>query len=602
MKHHRIGKEAYGIISLFLLLIGCSTRASQEAPEEVMVHIQAHYLQHMETSKSWLDSMQVHETWPEWQADYRAAREAFKRAEPLLAFLEINNYRTLNAPNILKVEEEDLTDIKIFNPTGFQVLEETLFAEETPDMAFVHKHAQKTAGRLNLIIANTDFSRMKSYHLLWAIRDAVVRVATTGVTGFDSPGLQQSLQEGQWVYESLGQYLNLAQPWFSAVEHSTAWQAEIEATIEALDSDFEAFDRYTFLRKHIQQQMSLWQSTVKDWGVVFPFDMAIRNEAPGLFSDSTFSQAFFADPKASGYTAERAQLGELLFHDTGLSASGSMSCGTCHQPKLAFTDGLAIAQGQTRNSPTLTYAGLQQQLFYDNRAGSLEGQIVAVVKNETEFHSDLQGMEAAVKDNPAYVAAFREAFGDSVRDVYVREAIAHYIRSLAPFDSRFDRAMQGEEELLSESEIRGFNLFAGKAQCATCHFAPVFNGTVPPDYKDTEMELLGVPNAPDTLDAEIDEDPGRYNLYGTESRRYFFKTPTIRNVALTAPYMHNGVYTTLEEVVDFYDRGGGAGLGLDLQHQTLPTDPLHLSDQEKDDLAAFMRSLTDRRYENAPLP
>ena len=138
----------------------------------------------------------------------------------------------------------------------------------------------------------------------------------------------------------------------------------------------------------------------------------------------------------------------------------------------------------------------------------------------------------------------------------------------------------------------------GKAKCATCHFAPVFNGTVPTLYKDTEIELLGVPTKNDTINAIVDADLGRYNVFKTEERKHFFKTPTIRNIELTAPYMHNGVYTTLEDVVDFYNRGGGAGIGIDLELQTLPPTPLNLSETEKEDLILFMKSLTDITKEN----
>lgn len=178
----------------------------------------------------------------------------------------------------------------------------------------------------------------------------------------------------------------------------------------------------------------------------------------------------------------------------------------------------------------------------------------------------------------------------------IRHAIASYIRSLAPFSSRFDRNIRGEEQSLAASEIRGFNLFTGKAKCATCHFAPLFNGTVPPDFSETELELLGVPHAKDTALAQVDPDPGRYNLFETEVRRHFFKTPTLRNIALTAPYMHNGVYDTLEEVMDFYNRGGGAGIGIALEHQTLPPDKLQLSPEEIQDLIAFMHTLTDAQF------
>jgi cytochrome c peroxidase len=118
-------------------------------------------------------------------------------------------------------------------------------------------------------------------------------------------------------------------------------------------------------------------------------------------------------------------------------------------------------------------------------------------------------------------------------------------------------------------------------------------GTVPPDFDKTEAEILGVPASKDTLHPSLDSDPGKFALYNRDLHKFAFKTPTLRNVALTAPYMHNGVYTTLEEVMDFYDRGGGTGLGLDVPNQTLPADRLNLSAGEKKALVAFMHTLTD---------
>jgi cytochrome c peroxidase len=137
----------------------------------------------------------------------------------------------------------------------------------------------------------------------------------------------------------------------------------------------------------------------------------------------------------------------------------------------------------------------------------------------------------------------------------------------------------------------------GKAACGTCHFAPTFNGTVPPGYSESESEVLGVPSVNTTDNPPIDPDLGRlgnrHPRDEAEIYRHSFKTVTVRNVTLTAPYMHNGVYNTLEEVVDFYNRGGGAGMGMDLPFQTLPFSELNLNEGEVADLVAFMETLTD---------
>ena len=133
----------------------------------------------------------------------------------------------------------------------------------------------------------------------------------------------------------------------------------------------------------------------------------------------------------------------------------------------------------------------------------------------------------------------------------------------------------------------------GKARCGGCHFAPLFNGTVPPAYERSEVEILGTIERFDTVRPRLDADPGRGPIVRIDIHHHAFKTPTLRNVALTAPYMHNGGLRTLEEVIEFYDRGGGKGMGVPIERQTLPADRLDLTLDEKRDLVAFMHALTD---------
>jgi cytochrome c peroxidase len=172
-------------------------------------------------------------------------------------------------------------------------------------------------------------------------------------------------------------------------------------------------------------------------------------------------------------------------------------------------------------------------------------------------------------------------------------ALAAYLYTLNPFQSPFDRYMNGDTKALDERARHGANLFMGRAQCATCHFAPLFNGLIPPYYKVTEFEVLGT-TATDKLDKpRISSDSGRYAIYPLEFYQSAFKTPTVRNAALTAPYMHNGAFHDLESLMDFYNRGGGVGLGLDLPTQTLPARPLNLSKNDVADIILFIQTLSD---------
>jgi cytochrome c peroxidase len=231
--------------------------------------------------------------------------------------------------------------------------------------------------------------------------------------------------------------------------------------------------------------------------------------------------------------------------------------------------------------------------FLDGRAETLEGQLVHVASNLREMGNHIEEVPIRLSKNDTYIALFDKAFPNQtevVRLQNLQKAIGAYIRSLAVFDSDFDKYMRGETAQIDPSVKRGFNLFMGKAKCGTCHFAPVFNGTVPPQYLDTEFEVLGVPNEKGSLDTDL----GRYSLYPAEKFRRAFKTVTVRNAALTAPYMHNGVHKSLDEVVRFYNKGGGRALGFDVLRQTLPFNKLDLNKREQRDLVKFMESLTDK--------
>ena len=168
--------------------------------------------------------------------------------------------------------------------------------------------------------------------------------------------------------------------------------------------------------------------------------------------------------------------------------------------------------------------------------------------------------------------------------------------SLQSFSSPFDKYIRGEQADIPAEVKRGFNLFAGKANCATCHFMPTFSGLVPPFYNENESEILGVLDDPKKT-PRLDMDMGRNdNKIQSEQAWIFersFKTTTIRNIEVTGPYFHNGAYSTLEEVIDFYDNGGGEGVGLGVSNQTLSPDALNLTDEEKSNLIAFLKSLTD---------
>lgn len=193
----------------------------------------------------------------------------------------------------------------------------------------------------------------------------------------------------------------------------------------------------------------------------------------------------------------------------------------------------------------------------------------------------------------AFARAFHHRSDSALTGRAVRMALAAYVRSLSALNSRFDRAARGDSEALTPAERRGFTLFMGKGRCGACHFLPFFNGTMPPDFVISEPEIIGVPERPAARHARLDPDPGRAGVDHEPTHGAAFKVPTLRNIALTAPYMHNGAFATLDQVINLYNRGGGAGIGARVRGQTLPSRPLHLAAAERSDLRAFLGALTD---------
>jgi cytochrome c peroxidase len=242
---------------------------------------------------------------------------------------------------------------------------------------------------------------------------------------------------------------------------------------------------------------------------------------------------------------------------------------------------------------------MQSHQFHDLRSITLEDQADEVMKNSREFNFTSTGIAKKIAGDTAYLAMFAKAFGkkkDMVSSFELRNAVAAYVRSLMPFASPFDAYMNGDRSALNGEQIHGFNLFMGKAKCGTCHFAPLFNGNIPPWFNKSESEIIGVPARVAWQNATIDSDSGRYRINQMQELLFAFKTPTVRNVEKTGPYMHNGVYKTLEDVVTFYHKGGGVGIGIPLIYQSLPFDSLSLNQVERKAIVAFMKSLTDKKY------
>jgi cytochrome c peroxidase len=555
-----------------------------------------------------------------------AARMAYKKSEFLIAYLD--NYavkKNINGAPLPTVDPA-IVDVMVIEPSGLQVLDELAFGE-TP---FAEKEklltlCDKLIHDFKDVTQHQSKVKIEHRHVFEAIRQELVRVFTLGVTGFDTPGSANAIPEAAaalgGAYDAFKNYL----PLLTEKDRGLVilLEARMDYTLKFLseNDDFETFDRLLFLMEHIEPQYQLFYEAHKVLGIEFAEETdnlprAVNYHAVSLFAPDFLSPSFYAnlDLKHPLFD-KRKELGRTLFFDPVLSKNLQRSCASCHLPEKAFTDGLPkslTADGKgtlLRNSPSLVNAVFADQYFWDLREPRLDRQMLHVIKEEAEFGTDYPEIIGKLNQSAEYRRLFAEAYPETpdyqVSTYTISDALSSYVASLTDFDSPFDQYVQGKTGQLDPAVRRGFNLFMGKAACGTCHFAPVFNGTVPPTYDESESEVLGITATPDTLNPRLDTDLGRYANGMHRSKADFFKTSfktvTVRNVELTAPYMHNGVFKTLEEVVDFYNRGGGAGLNLDVPYQTLPFDELKLTKAEQADLVAFMKSLTgDMRKFSAP--
>ena len=536
------------------------------------------------------------------QQAFQNARLAYKRIEPIIEQYNPELAKKLNGPAIDKHDLE-AAERKVWPATGFQVIEEYIFPEvDRAQRAEASKQVAILYGLLRVYRNDADGLLLSDRNIFEALRRELFRIMSLGISGFDSPVAFQSLPEAQAALSGVQDILSI----YQASSDRPAAFPLMEALNDAQaflkkSPSFNTFDRLAFIRDHLdtiarelyayQQQLEIPNN---------PWPTAVDLSQPSFLSEEAFNPDFFAPATNRNATPEVIALGKMLFYEPMLSSNNRRSCATCHAPDRAFSDGLAKSKALNehddipRNAPTVINATFQQQQFYDSRINYLEGQVGDVVSNQEEMHGSVEEAAAKLAGTPVYRRRFVQAYGrDSITAQTLQYAIAAYVRSLTALNAPLDQYLRGDDTALRAEHVRGFNLFMGKGKCATCHFMPLFNGTVPPLYLDTEAEVLGVPAHPDTANAEVDPDPGMFAVYEAEMLRFAFKTPTLRNVALTAPYMHNGVFQTLEEVVDFYNRGGGAGIGIDLAYQTLPPDPLELTEQEQKDLVSFLHALTD---------
>ncbi len=284
-------------------------------------------------------------------------------------------------------------------------------------------------------------------------------------------------------------------------------------------------------------------------------------------------------PEIKKASKGKLELGKMLYFDPRLSGSNWISCATCHNPALGWSDGLprTIGDGQVelgRHSPTIINSGYFEVQMWDGRAKDLEEQALGPIQAKVEMNQDMGELITELKAIPGYVERFKKVYGDSgVTPKNIAKSIAAFERTVVSKNAPYDKYWAGDKKAMSISAVKGMNLFFGKAKCSICHNGPAFT--------DSNFHNIGVKQQ-----GPLKEDLGRYNISKEDFDKGAFKTPGLRHVSRTAPFMHDGSEATLEDVIDFYDRGG------DVKENLSPfITPLGLTDAEKKDLVEFMKAL-----------
>ncbi|WP_289062954.1 cytochrome c peroxidase [uncultured Zobellia sp.] len=535
---------------------------------------------------------------------FKELRVAFKKAEPYASYLNPEVGHRANGP-ALPVFAEDTE--RILNPIGLQKIEESIYeGGESP--AVFKKETVLTKGLMVNLLKNVTERDLSAERFFIATHQQLLRIISLGISGFDTPVSGLGLSESEVSLRGLEEVYDHTLRDIIQVKNSdldTEFHQNIAKAVSFLqkNNDFNTFDRYTFIRDYMNPITRNWVSIRKESGLWSGVDNKPFNfDAPTFFEKDAFNLTYFTPPINRNPSEKQIALGEKLFFDPNLSQTGKMACVTCHMPEKAYTDGIPVNTGNNgsplqRNAPTLINVAFQKSFFWDGRAENILDQISSVFNNEQEFNTGVHEFSTDILKDTTYHVLFEEAFGRiSNRNTDIIKAISSYISTLNGFDSKFDKNMRAEEDSFTSQEKLGMNLFMGKALCATCHFMPLTNGTVPPFYAETEKEVIGVP---ETAENKIlDDDLGFYWRYNKPEHLGMFKTPTVRNSEFTAPYMHNGVYNTLEEVMDFYNKGGGGRMGFDLEHQTLPFDELKLTQEEQKAIIAFLKTMSDTNVDD----
>ena len=549
------------------------------------------------------------------------SRIALKNVDIWLRYLEPIAYKKINGP--LPVEWETEVFEKFEKPykrygagltlAALYLEEEKIKATELSNLIQESITASEiyTSDSITTILTSPD-------HFFLCNRLFLLNLSAIYTTGFECPDTLQIIPELRSmlndVYLTYQQFNEQFDETKLHKEYLDLFKAAIDY-VKNQPGSYSQFDHFTFIKNYVNPLFSFNQDFIRKYHVSSRsyVDYSLNKTSTSIFSKNLYqgqsTKGVFLRVTDEDVLARIDKVGKLLFYDPILSGNNKRSCVSCHQATTFLTDTVNATSLQydqserlERNTPSLLNVPYNHLLMLDGKHISMKDQAMAVITCPKEMGANADEVLKKVLSCKEYKKTFTSLLKYTPQEKeitmeHITSALSFYYSKFSKYDASFDEAMNTTKELDPLAK-EGFNVFMSKAQCATCHFVPQFNGVKPP-YVGSEFEVLGVPQ--DTTYKKISKDKGRYEVNAAKETAHAFRTATIRNVEKTKPYMHNGVFTTLEQVLDFYDAGGGTGKGLRVENQTLSGDSLHLSMDEKKQLLAFIASLTERvDLETAP--
>lgn len=467
--------------------------------------------------------------------------------------------------------------------------------------------------------ADSITDELKTHHHFYLCnRLFLLNLASIYTTGFECPNPEQVVPELSFMLKEIQTNYNSFNKSFPDTKLSLEYLSLYDEAITFVDAqpqDYSKFDHFTFIEKYINSLYAQNQKMILQYKIVSKslVDYSLNKNCETIFNKTLYNgqnpKGIFLRVKDEAVLSEIDKVGKLLFYDPIVSGNNERSCVSCHNPQAYFADTIKQTSFQynhkdflPRNSPSLLNVQYNHLIMADGKHISLQDQTKAVINNPIEMGSSEKDVLGKVLSCPDYKKAFEKLLKHTPQEKeitidHIVSAITFYYSKFSSSYSPFDHAMNGTGDV-DASVKNGFNIFMSKAQCATCHFVPQFNGVKPP-FVSSEFEVLGVPK--DTSFIELSSDKGRFEINPATETLNAFRTGSIRNSEFTKPYMHNGAFQSLSQVIDFYDAGGGQGRGLKVDNQTLSSDSLHLTKDEKLDLIKFISSLNEKiEFEEAP--